>query len=41
MILDSQALRGDDSEDRKTTSTVPFNYKNTLTIRSMVIWMDE
>ena len=41
MILDSHAFQGDDSEDRKTTSTAPFNYKNTLTMRSMVIWRNE
>lgn len=41
MILDSHAFMGDDRADRKTTSVEPYNYKNTLTMRSMVIWRNE
>ena len=28
------ALKGDDGDDRKTTINKPYNYKNTLTMRS-------
>ena len=28
------ALQGDDGDDRKTISNKPYNYKNTLTMRS-------
>ena len=41
MILGSHAFMGDNSADRKTTSVLPYNYKNTLTMRSMVIWMND
>ena len=34
--LDSLALVGDDSADRKTISDEPYNYKNTLTMRSEI-----
>ena len=30
------ALRGDGGDDRKTISEAPFNYKNTLTMRSEI-----
>ena len=30
------ALLGDDRDDRKTINTEPFNYKNTLTMRSEI-----
>ena len=32
--LDEYALSGDDRDDRKTISTAPYNWKNTLTMRS-------
>ena len=32
--LENNALQGDDREERKTISDKPFNYKNTLTMRS-------
>ena len=30
------ALDGDDRDDRKTISNPPYNYKNTLTMRSEI-----
>ena len=30
------ALQGDERDDRKTISTSPFNYNNTLTMRSEI-----
>ena len=30
------ALQGDGRDDRKTISTEPYNYKNTLTMRSEI-----
>ena len=35
------ALEGDAGDDRKTISTKPYNYKNTLTMRSEIEWVDE
>ena len=32
---------GDYRDPRKTISTEPFNYKNTLTMRSEIEWSDE
>ena len=34
--LGSWALYGDDRDDRKTINTEPFNFKNTLTMRSEI-----
>ena len=34
--LDPWALQGDNDNDRKTISDEPFNYKNTLTMRSEI-----
>ena len=34
--LDSSALDGDWGDDRKTISDEPYNYKNTLTMRSEI-----
>ena len=34
--LASNALFGDDRKDRKAISYKPFNYKNTLTMRSEI-----
>ena len=34
--LDWAALEGDDDDDRKTISNAPYNYKNTLTMRSEI-----
>ena len=34
--LDTRALNGDEGDDRKTISTSPYNYKNTLTMRSEI-----
>ena len=34
--LDGCALDGDIGDDRKTISNEPFNYKNTLTMRSEI-----
>ena len=34
--LGGAALRGDGRADRKTISTEPFNYNNTLTMRSEI-----
>ena len=35
------ALQGDGRADRKTISDEPYNYKNTLTMRSEIDWIDE
>ena len=34
--LGDGALNGDGGDDRKTISTKPYNYKNTLTMRSEI-----
>ena len=34
--LDRHALRGDDDADRKTIRYEPYNFKNTLTMRSEI-----
>ena len=34
--LDSSALDGDKRDDRTTISDEPYNYKNTLTMRSEI-----
>ena len=34
--LGDSALRGDDRADRKTISNEPYDYKNTLTMRSEI-----
>ena len=34
--LRQYALYGDDDDDRKTISDEPFNFKNTLTMRSEI-----
>ena len=34
--LGDSALAGDGGDDRKTISTEPYNYKNTLTMRSEI-----
>ena len=34
--LDWYALNGDDRADRKTISSFPYKYKNTLTMRSEI-----
>ena len=34
--LGDYALEGDDRDDRKTISNEPYNYKNTLTMRSEI-----
>ena len=34
--LSEQALWGDDDDDRKTISNKPYNFKNTLTMRSEI-----
>ena len=34
--LGDYALDGDERDDRKTISTEPYNYKNTLTMRSEI-----
>ena len=39
--LATGVLRGDFRDDRKTNSTEPYNYKNTLTMRSEIEWVDE
>jgi len=39
--LDHQALHGDGGDDRKTISEAPYNYNNTLTMRSESEWIDE
>ena len=39
--LDWYAFDGDKRDDRKTISDAPFNYKNTLTMRSEIEWIDE
>ena len=39
--LDSNALKGDSRDDRATISNYPYNYKNTLTMRSKSEWNDE
>ena len=35
------ALHCDGRDDRKTISSYPYNYKNTLTMRSEIEWVDE
>ena len=35
ITLENSALAGDDNADRKTNNTAPYNYKNTLTMRSV------
>ena len=35
------ALRGDGDDDRKTINNDPYNYKNTLTMRSEIERVDE
>ena len=35
------ALHGDNDDDRKTISSYPYKYKNTLTMRSEIEWSDE
>ena len=35
------ALHGDGRDDRKTINTEPYNYKNTLTMRSEIERVDE
>ena len=39
--LGSGALYGDYRHDRKTINTEPYNYKNTLAMRSEIEWVDE
>ena len=39
--LATGALRGDSRDDRKTISDEPYNYKNTLIMRSEIEWIDE
>ena len=34
--LGDGALNGDDGDDRKRIGTEPFNYKNTMTMRSKI-----
>ena len=34
--LDTGAIRGDYRDDRKTIRNKPYNYKNTLTMRSEI-----
>ena len=34
--LDEYALHGDDRDDRQTISDEPYNYNNTLTMRSEI-----
>ena len=35
------ALWGDGRDDRTTISNLPYNYKNTMTMRSEIEWVDE
>ena len=39
--LGSWALYGDDRDDRKTINDKPYNYNNTLTMRSEIEWVNE
>ena len=39
--LGSGSLQGDWRDDRKTISDKPYNYKNTMTMRSENVWVDE
>ena len=39
--LDTSALDGDEGDDRKTIRRKPYNYKNTMTMRSGIEWVDE
>ena len=36
ILLDGCALDGDARDDRKTISDKPYNYKNTMTMRSEI-----
>ena len=38
--LGESALEGDSRDDRKTISNEPYNYNNTLTMRSEIKWVD-
>ena len=39
--LDREALHGDSRDDRQTISNAPYNYKNTLTMKSKIEWVNE
>ena len=39
--LSAWALFGDGRDDRRTISKAPYNYKNTLTMRSEIEWVNE
>ena len=39
--LGSWSFRGDGREDRTTINDEPYNFKNTLTMRSEIEWSDE
>ena len=39
--LGENALRCDDRANRKATGNEPFNFKNTLTMKSAIEWVDE
>ena len=41
IIIGKNTLDGDGGDDRKTISEAPFNYKNTLTMRSEIEYVDE
>ena len=41
IVLGSYALNGDNRDDRKTISDEPYNYNNTLTMRSEIEWVDK
>ena len=40
ILLGSYALEGDGRDDRKTICDYPYKYKNTLTMRSIIEWMN-
>ena len=39
--LDSSALEGDPRADRRMIRNPPYNYKNTMTMRSEIEWVDK
>ena len=40
-LVGDDALFGDNRDDRRTISDAPYNYKNTLTMRSEIERVDE
>ena len=41
IVLGNNTLEGDNGDRRKTIGNPPYNYRNTLTMRSEIEWVDE